>query len=77
MVVDFVVCLQKDNFGDISGDDLHVGRLYEVVEHDAGHGMIRIIDESGEDFLYPKTCFAAVSMQENVAYQLLQVLPHN
>jgi hypothetical protein len=77
MAVTFVVCLQIDNLGDISGDDLHVGRLYEVVEQDAGHGMIRIIDESGEDYLYPATCFATVNMQENVATRLLQVLPHN
>ncbi|WP_083824650.1 hypothetical protein [Thiorhodospira sibirica] len=77
MAVTFVVCLQVDNLGDVSGDDLHVGRLYEVVEQDAGHGMMRIIDESGEDYLYPAACFATVSMQDNVATRLLQVLPHN
>lgn len=75
MAIDFVVCLQKDNLGDISGDDLHLGRLYEVVEQDAGHGMIRIIDESGEDFVYPQRCFASVSMQESIVNRLHQVLP--
>ncbi|MBF0255824.1 MAG: hypothetical protein HQL47_05060 [Gammaproteobacteria bacterium] len=77
MGLTFVVCLQKDNIGDLSGDDMQVGRVYEVVEQDAGHGMIRIIDESGDDFLYPKACFANISVQDSVAAQLLQVLPHN
>jgi hypothetical protein len=60
MAVTFVVCIQKETLGDLSGDDIHVGRLYEVVEMNAGHGMVRIIDESGDDYLYPETCFEPV-----------------
>ncbi|WP_295442095.1 hypothetical protein [uncultured Thiodictyon sp.] len=77
MVVNFVVCVQKDNLGDVSGDDIHVGRLYEVVEMSAGHGMMRIIDESGDDYLYPEQCFEPVFLQEAAALRLSQVLPHN
>ncbi|WP_295608724.1 hypothetical protein [uncultured Lamprocystis sp.] len=77
MAVSFVVCLKKDDLGDLSGDDLHVGRLYEVIDMQAGHGMIRIIDESGDDYLYPETCFEPVLVQESVALRLSQVLPHN
>jgi hypothetical protein len=39
--------------------------------------MIRIIDESGDDYLYPETCFEPVLVQESVALRLSQVLPHN
>ncbi len=73
----FVVCLQKDDLGDLSGDDIHVGRLYEVVDMHAGHGMVRIIDESGEDYLYPEHCFEPVILSESVAQRLSQILPHN
>ncbi|WP_295390801.1 hypothetical protein [uncultured Thiodictyon sp.] len=72
MVVAFVVCIQKENLGDI-----HVGRLYEVVEMNAGHGMMRIIDESGDDYLYPERCFEPVFLKEAAALRLSQVLPHN
>lgn len=73
----FVVCLQNDDLGDISGDDIHVGRLYEVSDMHAGHGMIRIIDESGDDYLYPAYCFEPVLLSESVAQRLSQVLAHN
>ena len=38
--------------------DLTVGRTYEVLDED--HGMYRVVDDSGEDFLYPKRMFQAV-----------------
>jgi hypothetical protein len=77
MAMSFVVCLQKDDLGDLSGDDIHVGRLYEVIDLHAGHGMVRIIDESGEDYLYPENCFEPVLLSESVAQRLRQVLPRN
>ena len=61
-----MVCLKKDGLGDLSGDDIHVGRRYEVIDMQAGQGMIRIIDESGNDYLYPKACFEPVLVQESV-----------
>lgn len=77
MAVNFVVCIQKDDLGDLSGDDIQVGRLYEVMEIHAGHGMTRIIDDSGEDYLYPEDCFGPVVLKEDIARRLSQVLPHN
>lgn len=77
MAADFVVCIQKEQLGDVSGDAIHVGRLYEVLEMRAGQGMMRIIDDSGDDDLYPARCFKPVILQESVALRLSQVLPHN
>jgi len=74
--MEFVVCLCKDAASDISGDDLQLGRLYEVVEKEAGHGMIRIIDESGEDYLYPQAWFATVALSVAASEQLAKALPH-
>ena len=76
MALEFVVCLRKDNAGDISGDDLQLGRLYELVERDAGHGMLRIIDESGEDYLYPQSWFDRVGLSAAASEQLAKALPH-
>lgn len=36
----------------------------------AEHGLIRVIDESGEDYLYPVACFAAIELPEAVAEAL-------
>jgi len=33
-------------------------------------GMVRIIDESGEDYLYPKGCFASISLPVTVRQEL-------
>lgn len=55
----FVVCVNKAGLGDFSGDDLVVGQVYEVLE-EADHGMVRVVDESGKDYLYPASCFDEV-----------------
>jgi hypothetical protein len=70
----FVVCLQKEDLGDFSGEDVSLGRLYEVIEADAGNGMTGIIDESGEDYLYPASWFEPVAGGESAALRLHHVL---
>jgi hypothetical protein len=70
----FVVCLKKEELGDFSGEDVNLGRLYEVIQEDAGNGMMQIIDESGEDYLYPAAWFEPVAIGETAALRLHQVL---
>ena len=38
---------------------LSVNETYTVLPDDEGkrHGLIRVIDDTGEDFLYPESCF--------------------
>jgi hypothetical protein len=50
MVMKFVVCIDNTDLDDFSTDDLTIGRLYEVVDNVDMHGMLRIIDDSGEGF---------------------------
>jgi hypothetical protein len=38
--------------------DLTIGKVYEVLETD--RGMYRIVDDSGEDYLYPVSKFERV-----------------
>jgi hypothetical protein len=70
----FVVCIEKAPFGDFSTEDLTLGRLYEVVEAADLHGMVRIVDDSGEDYLYPIRFFAPVQISVEAAERLHQAL---
>ena len=57
---DFAVCIRNTDFN----ASLEVRKLYAVVEdHDAAaHGLIRVIDESGEDYLYPAELFEKLTL---------------
>ena len=64
----FVVCLVNRGYP----ASLVVRRLYPVLPDAVGekHDMIRIVDESGEDYLYPKKMFAAVALAKTVEKKL-------
>ena len=70
----FVVCLSREGFGDFSADDLTLGRLYEVRTPVDSHAMLRFIDDSGEDYLYPAALFDAVEVPEKTASRLHALL---
>ena len=40
--------------------DLITGKIYDVIEISKKSGMYRVIDESGEDYLYPTNFFEIV-----------------
>jgi hypothetical protein len=67
----FAICIHN---GEYAGT-LDLRKVYEVLE-DAAAGKrnyVRVIDESGEDYLYPKSWFVSVAVPENVE-QLLHEL---
>ena len=70
----FVVCVSREGFGEFSADDLTLGRLYEVLAPIDSRGMLRIVDDAGEDFLYPAVMFEAVEVQEQTAWRLHALL---
>jgi len=55
-----VVCVKNEGYR----ASLVVRRIYKVVpDPEAGkRGLIRVIDESGEDYLYPKKLFAVIEV---------------
>jgi hypothetical protein len=56
----FFVCVNNEDYP----ASLEKRKIY-VALRDAGaekHGMLRIIDESGEDYLYPKSLFRAIAL---------------
>ena len=64
----FVVCLS--NRGHAAS--LVVRRLYQRVDDAvaASHDMVRIIDESGEDYAFPAAMFAEVALPKPLATRL-------
>ncbi len=70
----FIVCISRENCGDLSTDDLTLGRLYEVITPADSRGMVRVIDDSGEDYLYPLSLFDTVQVQEKTATLLHELL---
>ena len=49
-------------------------RKIYITLHDADaetHGLLRIIDESGEDYLYPKALFRSIALPQSVAKAVL------
>jgi hypothetical protein len=65
--------------GCISNQDyeasLQLRKYYQVLQDDkaAKHGYLRIVDESGEDYLYPQHYFAPVEIIQDLEQALLKV----
>ncbi len=53
-------------------DDLEMRKLYQVLPDASAEkeGYVRVIDESGEDYLYPRDYFLDISHPEAVAREL-------
>lgn len=64
----YAVCLSNKGYG----ASLEVGKLYRVLTDATAkrRGFVRVIDEEGEDYLYPKSFFGPVSMANDVARAL-------
>jgi hypothetical protein len=64
----FVLCV--DDGG--APEALERRKFYEVLEaaDAAKEQMLRVIDESGEDYLYPRAYFVEVALPRDIAKQL-------
>lgn len=67
----FAICIHN---GEYAGT-LELRKVYAIVEDSAAEkrNFIRVIDESGDDYLYPQSWFVPVAVPENVE-QLLHEL---
>lgn len=64
----FVLCIRKEDC-----EDLEPRKIYQVLpdEASAADGYIRVIDESGEDYLYPQDYFVAIELPQAAQKALL------
>ena len=63
----YALCLSNDFGTDFSGDDILPGLVYETLGEE--RGALRIVDDSGEDFLYPAVNFRVLNDSDS---QLLE-----
>jgi len=56
-----VICIRSGGC-----EDLEPRKVYQVIpdEAAAGDGLVRVIDESGEDYLYPRDLFVPIELPQ-------------
>ncbi len=66
----FAICIKNEDYP----ASLEVRKIYEVIPDPkaAKHGLVRIIDESGEDYLYPADYFIPIELPDAVEQALLK-----
>ncbi|MCB1194130.1 MAG: hypothetical protein H7A23_01415 [Leptospiraceae bacterium] len=66
----FVICIIAEEDG-----DLDIWKLYQVLPDAKALevGCLRVIDESGEDYLYPENNFVKIELPAKIQSQLLAV----
>ena len=61
----FVVCIRNDGYE----TSLEPRKIYTTVAdaRAAKHGQVRVVDESGEDYLYPSEFFVRIDLPASIA----------
>ncbi len=65
----FVLCIENRDC-----EDLEKRKIYQAIPDKAAaqDGYLRIIDESGEDYLYPESYFVMVNLPQKAQEALLE-----
>jgi len=68
-LIRFAICLKNKG-----SEDLTIRKVYQVLPDDTAEkrGLLRIIDESGEDYLYPASFFFLIDLPQKVERALRQ-----
>ncbi len=68
----FAICLNNEGY-EVS---LELRKIYQVLPREANDpkDYVRIIDESGEDYLYDKKCFEMVELPQRTERKLIATL---
>jgi hypothetical protein len=66
----FVVCIDNKEYP----TSLEQFKIYQTLADETAtqHNLIRVIDESGEDYLYPTDYFMPISLTEKIEQAILQ-----
>ena len=64
-----VVCIKNEGYP----ASLEKRKIYVTLRDAAAekHGLLRIVDESGEDYLFPKAFFRAIALPQSVKRAVL------
>ena len=66
----FAICIRNDDYE----ASLEMRKIYQVIPdvEAASHHLLRVIDESGDDYLYPDEFFMLVELPEAVRKALVR-----
>lgn len=61
--LNFVLCIENKDC-----EDLEKRKIYQVLTDNEAEkeGFLRIIDDSGEDYLYPKSYFFSIQLSQEI-----------
>jgi len=64
----FVVCLKNDGYK----ASLEPRKIYQTIpdKEAESHKMLRVVDESGEDYLFPASLFSPISLPQTLVKEL-------
>jgi hypothetical protein len=64
----FAICVKNENYP----ASLELRKLYAIIEDTFAdqHDMIRIVDESGDDYLYPRAYFLRIDLPRAIELEL-------
>jgi hypothetical protein len=67
----FVVCLENTDYE----ASLETRKIYEVVADPVAEkrGFIRVVDESGEDYLFPQDLFVSIPLSGDLADKVAKI----
>ena len=67
----FAVCIRNEGYE----ASLELRKIYEILQDAKAdkHGMIRVIDEEGEDYLYPQEWFLPIQLPETIEQAVLEL----
>lgn len=68
-IMNFVICINNQGYE----ASLEKGKVYRLMDdaQSKERGFVRIVDESGEDYLYPEEYFVAIDLPKTVQEALV------
>ena len=67
----FAVCIRNEEYE----ESLELKKIYEILEDPKAeeHNMVRVIDEEGEDYLYPREWFLPIELPECIEQAIVEL----
>ncbi len=65
----YVICIKNENYK----ATLELRKVYQVVDDkQTPSGLIRVVDETGEDYLFPQNLFVPITIPQAAEYIFLE-----
>ncbi|MBV9492758.1 MAG: hypothetical protein JOZ54_00825 [Acidobacteria bacterium] len=67
----FAVCIRNDDYE----ESLCLKKIYEILEDPRAEerNLVRVIDEEGEDYLYPRDWFLPIALPQRIERAILEL----